>query len=148
VAKNYKEYDIKRPGFTDSIKVRVFKTPESMQKGYLTERAKFTRRKHTEDLTSTMGICFNVPPMVSDRAEGLFTPEVYAIIFFNEKFLTPEIVVHECCHSAFTHEQDIERFGMDYSDREDIAHEERFAYYLGWLAAEVLSLLRKEGYLR
>ena len=26
MARNYKEYDIKRPGFTDGIKVRVFKT--------------------------------------------------------------------------------------------------------------------------
>jgi hypothetical protein len=34
----------------------------------------------------------------------------------------------------------IERFGMDYSRDGDLIHEERFAYYHGWLAAEVLKL--------
>jgi hypothetical protein len=148
MAKNYKEFDIKRSGFMDCVKVRIYKTPESMRRGYLAEWAKFTRRKNTEDLTTTMGFCFNVPLMVSDEAEGLFTPEVYAILFFNEKYLTTEIAIHECCHCTFTHEQDIERFVMDYSNREDISHEERFAYHIGWLAAEVLQLLKKERYLR
>jgi hypothetical protein len=36
-AKNYKEFGINRPGFTDGIKVRVYKTPESMRKGYREE---------------------------------------------------------------------------------------------------------------
>jgi hypothetical protein len=39
MTKNYKEYDIKRPGFTDGIKVRIYKTPESMRRGYLAEWA-------------------------------------------------------------------------------------------------------------
>jgi hypothetical protein len=79
VAKNYKEYDIKRPGFTDGIKVRIFKTPESMQKGYLTERAKFTQCKHTGDLTSTMGICFNVPLIRTAEAGGGRIVDYYLI---------------------------------------------------------------------
>ncbi|MDR1615875.1 MAG: hypothetical protein LBR98_02550 [Syntrophomonadaceae bacterium] len=148
MAKYYKEYDIKRPGFTDGIKVRIYKTPESMRKGYLAEWAKYTRQKNTEDLSDTVGFCFDVPPMVSDRAEGLFVSELYAIIFLNEKFLTPEIAIHECVHATFTHEQDIERFEMDYSYRENKTHEERFCYYLGWLSAELLQLLKKEGFLR
>jgi hypothetical protein len=147
MAKNYKEYGITRPGFTDGIKVRVYKTPESMRKGYLAEWGKFTRKKNTEDLSDTMGFCFNAPAMVSDKAEGLFFSETYAIIFLNEKFLTPEIVIHECSHCAFSHEQCIERFGMDYNV-DTLEHEERFSYYVGWLASEMLQLLKKERYLR
>jgi hypothetical protein len=147
MSKNYSEFEVKRSGFTDSIKVRVFKTPESMRRGYLAEYAKYIRHRNTDDLTTTMGFCFCVPPMVSDRAEGLFTPEAYAIIFLNEKFITPEIVIHECAHATFSHEKNIARFKMDYHV-DTIEHEERFCYYLGWLAAEVLHLLKKEGYLR
>jgi hypothetical protein len=149
MAKNYKEFDVQRPGFTDSIKIRIYKTPESMRKGYLAEFARYSKWKITDDLTTTMGFCFNVPPMVSSLAEGRFTGNIYAILFLNEKFLTPEIVIHECVHATFTHEQDIERFNMNYAGRkEDNAHEERFCYYSGWLAAEALQLLRKQGCLR
>jgi hypothetical protein len=149
MARNYKEFDLKRPGFTDSIKIRIYKTPESMQKGYQEEYAKYSKRKITDDLITTMGFCFNVPPMVSDLAEGLFTGEIYAILFLNEKFLTPEIAIHECVHAAFTHEQDIERFDMNYAGRkENNIHEERFCYYSGWMAAEALRILKEKGYLR
>jgi hypothetical protein len=37
---------------------------------------------------------------------------------------------------------------MDYSDDKNLIHEERFCYFLGWLAAEVLQLLKKQGCLR
>jgi hypothetical protein len=86
--------------------------------------------------------------MLSDLVDCGFTGSIYAVIFLNEKFITPEVVIHEAAHVTFCHEQDIERFGMDYSDRENLAHEERFAYHIGWLAAELLQLLKKEGYLR
>jgi hypothetical protein len=148
MAKNYKEFEVIRPGFTDGIQIRIYKTPESMRKGYLEERARFIRRKETDDLSTTMGLCFNVPPIVSDIAEGLFTGEKYAIIFLNEKWITQEIIIHECVHCTFTHEHNIERFGMDYSEDEALIHEERFAYYLGWLSYTVFELLKKQGYLR
>jgi hypothetical protein len=148
MAKNYKEFDIKRPGFTDGIKIRIYKTPESMRKGYLKEQSKFTRSKNTEDLTDTMGLFFNIGYMVSDKIAGRFTGDVYGIMFLNEKFITHEIAIHESVHAAFTHEQNIERFRMDYSEDEAMIHEERFAYYLGWLSYTVLDLLKKEGYLR
>jgi hypothetical protein len=148
MAKNYKEFDIQRPGFTDRVKIRIYKTPESMRKGYLGERAKFTRRKTTGDLTTTMGLFFNTGYMVSDKIDGRFTGDVCGIMFLNEKFLTPEIALHECVHATFTHEKNIERFDMDYAEDWAMIHEERFCYYLGWLAAEVLQLLRSQGYLR
>jgi hypothetical protein len=95
-----------------------------------------------------MGLFFNIGYMVSDKIDGRFTGDLYGIMFLNEKFLTPDIVVHECVHATFTHEQNIERFDMDYSEDGDMTHEERFCYHLGWLAAEVLQLLKKQGYLR
>jgi hypothetical protein len=147
MTRNYKEYDVKRPGFTDSIKVRVYKTPESMRKGYLAERAMFTRKKNTEDISDAAGLFFTVGYMISDKIEGRYTGDVYGIMFLNEKFITPEIVIHECAHAAFSHEENIVRFKMDYN-ADTLEHEERFSYYLGWLSAEVLQLLRKDGYLR
>jgi hypothetical protein len=88
--------------------------------------------------------------MVSDKIDGRFTGDIYGIMFLNEKFITPEVVVHEVGHAAFSHEENIARFGMDYNAAafELPGHEERFCYYLGWLAAEVLQLLKKQGYLR
>jgi hypothetical protein len=148
MAKNYKEYSIKRPEFTDSIKIRIYKTPESMRKGYLEERAKYTREKYPGDLTGTMGLFFNIGYMVSDKIDGRFTGDVYGIMFLNEKFLTPEIAIHESVHATFTHEHNIERFGMDYSEDESLIHEERFAYYVGWLSYTVLDLLKKQGDIR
>jgi hypothetical protein len=148
MTKNYKEFDLKRPGFTDGIKIRVYKTPESMRKGYVEERGKFTKSKYLRDLTTTMGVFFNIGYMVSDAIDGRFTNDIYGIMFLNEKFLTREIVIHECCHCAFVHEHNIERFGMDYSKDESLEHEERFAYYLGWLADMALDLLKEKGYLR
>jgi hypothetical protein len=147
MSKTYKEYDIKRPGFADGIKVRIFKTPEGMRKGHLAERAKFTRRRNTKDFSDSVGLFFTPGYMVSDHIEGRYTGDIYGIMFLNEKFITPEIVVHECTHAAFSHEKNIARFKMDY-DTDTLEHEERFCYYLGWLAAEVLQLLKKEGYLR
>jgi hypothetical protein len=148
MVKNYKEFDIQRPEFTDRVKIRIYKTPESMRKGYLAERSKFTKRKTTMDLSTTMGLFFDIGYMVSDKIDGRFTGNVYGIMFLNEKFLTQEIAVHECVHTTFTHEKNIERFDMDYSEDWAMIHEERFCYHLGWLAAEVLQLLKKEGYLR
>jgi hypothetical protein len=147
VAKNYKEYDIKRPGFTDGIKVRIYKTPESMRKGIIAEHVKFSKWNN-EDLTDTMGMFFYTRPMVSDKTEGLFTGNIFGTMFLNEKYLTPEIAIHECCHAAFSFETFISRFNMDYSDDPSLVHEERFCYYLGWLAAELLQRLKKDGYLR
>jgi hypothetical protein len=138
---NYKEYVISRPGFHDRITIRIYKTAKSMWKGFLTEYARFTRRKIHDDLTNTMGIFFDIPPLVSDKAGGLFTSEQFGIIFFNEQCITPEVIIHECCHAAFSHERNIERFGMDYSKNEDLTHEERFVYYHAWLASEVLKVL-------
>jgi hypothetical protein len=148
MAKSYKEYGIKRPGFTDGIKIRIYKTPETMRKGFLSERGRYTRSKYPGDLTETMGLFFNTGYMVSDKINGRFTGDVYGIMFLNEKFLTPEIAIHESVHATFTHEYNIERFEMDYSEKDDLAHEERFAYYMGWLSAEVLDLLKKQGYLQ
>jgi hypothetical protein len=148
-AKNYKEFGINRPGFTDGIKVRVYKTPESMRKGYLAERSKFDRRKNTEDISDSVGIFFTIGYMLSDHIEGRYTGDIYGIMFLNEKFITPEVVIHECTHAVFSHEEDIVRFKMDYHiGRLEINHEERFAYYMDWLSAEVLQLLQKAGYLR
>jgi hypothetical protein len=145
--KNYKEFDIKRPGFLDSVKVRVYKTPEAMRKGFVAEHVKFSKWDN-DDLKTTMGMFFYTRPMVSDKAEGLFTSNVVGIIFLNAKYLTKEIAIHECTHVAFSFEQFISRFDMDYSDDKNLIHEERFAYYLGWLSAELLELLKKQGYLR
>jgi hypothetical protein len=147
MTKNYKEYDIKRPGFTDGIKVRIYKTPESMRRGYLAEYAKFTRRKNTEDISDSVGMFFTIGYMVSDHIEGRYTGDMYGIMFLNEKFITPEIVIHECSHAVFSHEENIVRFRMDYHV-DTLEHEERFCYYLGWLSAELLQLLKKEGFLR
>jgi hypothetical protein len=36
---------------------------------------------------------------------------------------------------------------MDYN-ADTLEHEERFCYYLGWLSAEVLEILTKEGYIK
>jgi hypothetical protein len=138
--KNYTEYVVTRPGFKDGIKIRIYKTPQAMRKGYLAERAKYTRRRDHADFSDTMGIFFDTPSLVSDKAEGHFITERYGTMFLNEQFITPEILIHECCHAAFSHERYIERFGMDYSRDGDLIHEERFAYYHGWLAAEVLKL--------
>jgi hypothetical protein len=148
MAKNYKAFDVIRPGFTDGIQIRIYKTPESMRKGYLDKRAKFTKSKNTEDLTATMGLFFNIGYMVSDKIRGEFTNNIYGIMFLNEKWITQEIVIHECVHCTFTHEHSIERFKMDYSEDEALIHEERFAYYMGWLSYTILDLLRKQGYLR
>ena len=138
--KDYKEYAVTRPGFKDGITIRLYKTPRAMRKGYLTEYAKYIRRKNSDSLSDTMGIFFDIPPLVSDRAGGFFTSERFGIMFLNEQFITPEIIIHECCHAAFSHERYIERFGMNYSKDGELTHEERFAYYHGWLAAEVLKL--------
>jgi hypothetical protein len=151
MSKNYKEYDIKRPGYKDGIKVRIYKTPESMRKGYLAEWGRFHRgHKNTEDISDSVGIFYTIGHMVSDNIEGRFIGDIYGIMFLNEKFITPEIVVHEVGHAAFSHEQNIVRFGMDYNTKafEAPGHEERFCYYLGWLSAELLQFLKKEGYLR
>lgn len=150
MAKTYREYDIKRPGFTDGIKIRVYKTPESMRKGYLAEWSRFNgRKRNTEALSDSVGMFYSPCYMTSDLIEGRFTGDVCGIMFLNEKFITPEVIVHECVHVTFQHEQDIARFKMDYSNRGKTSeHEERFAYYLGWLAAEVLQLLKKERLLR
>jgi hypothetical protein len=147
MAKNYKEYDIRRPGFTDGIKVRVYKTPEAMRKGIIAEHVKFSKWDN-EDLSRTMGMFFYTRPLVSDKAEGLFTGNIFGTMFLNEKYLTTEIAIHECSHAAFSFEQFISRFNMDYSNDKHLVHEERFAYYLGWLSAEVLKLLKKERFLR
>jgi hypothetical protein len=144
---NYREFDINRPGFTDGIKVRVYKTPESMRRGYLAERAKFTRKKNTEDISDSVGMFFTPGHMISDKIEGRFTGDVYGIMFLNEKFTTPEIVIHECSHAAFSLEENIVRFRLDFNT-DTLEQDERFAYYIGWLSAEVLQLLKKEGYLR
>jgi hypothetical protein len=121
-----------------------------MRRGYLAEWDKFNgRKKHAEDISDSVGIFYPPCYMTSDLIEGRFTGDVYGIMFLNEKFISPEVIAHECVHVTFQHEQDIERFKLDYSDRgENTAHEERFAYFLGWLAAELLGLLKKDGYLK
>jgi hypothetical protein len=146
-AKNYREYGIRRPGFMDGIKVRVYKTPEAMRKGIIAEHVKFSKWDNT-DLSDTVGMFFYTRPLVSDKAEGLFMGNIFGTMFLNEKQLTPEIIIHECCHAAFSVEEFISRFSMDYSDDKNCAHEERFCYYLGWLAAELLQILEKDGYFR
>jgi hypothetical protein len=82
----------------------------------------------------------------------LMTCNNFCVIFLNEKEMTYNTIIHECIHAAFAHEKYIERFELDYSGEDDItfgaSHEERLAYYMGWLAAEVLQLLKKQGYLR
>jgi hypothetical protein len=118
-----------------------------MREGYLAEWGKYNRQKNTEDISNSVGMCFATPTMLSDLIDCEFTGSIYAVIFLNEKFITPEVAIHEAAHATFRHEQGIERFGMDYSGGEDITHEERFCYHLGWLAAELLQLLKKEGYL-
>jgi hypothetical protein len=149
MAKSYKEFDIRRPGFADGIKVRVYKTPASMRKGYREEWSRFNgRKRNTEDLFDAVGIFYSPCHMISDLIEGRFTGDVYGIMFLSEPFITPEVIIHECVHASMQHERDIERFGMDYSNRTDTTHEERFAYYMGWLAAELLRILKKAGYLR
>jgi hypothetical protein len=148
MALKYNYYDIKRPGFTDGIKVRIYKTPESMKRGYLAEHYRLIKRQDTKVISDTVGLCFSTPRMISDLVDCDFSGSLYATIFLNEKYITTDIVIHEVGHATFTHEQDIERFGMDYSNREDLTHEERFCYHLGWLAAELLQRLKKDGYLR
>ncbi|MDR1249317.1 MAG: hypothetical protein LBK63_08450 [Treponema sp.] len=149
MAKNYKEFDVKRPGFTDSVKIRIYKTPESMRKGYLEEWNKFhPHKKNSEDLYDSVGLFYPTGYLVADHIGGRFTSNIYGIMFFNEKFTTQEIIVHECAHAAFSHEKNIERFGMDYSEDDAMIHEERFAYYLGWLSYMALDILKKQGYLR
>jgi hypothetical protein len=54
MAKDYKEFEIKRPGFTDYLTVRVFKTPEAMRRGFLAEKARYTRQ-NDDDMSGTMG---------------------------------------------------------------------------------------------
>jgi hypothetical protein len=147
MAKNYKEFELKRPDFKDSIKIRMYKTPEAMRRGFLAEKARYTKQ-NDDDMSGTMGLFFDTPYMVSDTADGRFIGDMYGIMFLNEKVLTPEIVIHECIHTSFAHERNIERFDMNYSDDGPLIHEERFAYFCGWLAAEVMQLLKKQGYLR
>jgi hypothetical protein len=151
MSKNYQEYDVRRPGFADCVKVRVYKTPESMRRGYLAYWQRFNgRKRNAEGLSDTVGIFYAPCHMTNDFIEGRFTGEVCGVMFLSKPHITPEVVVHECVHAAFQHEQDIERFRLDYSARETsgASHEERFAYYLGWLAAELLRLLKKDGHLK
>jgi hypothetical protein len=35
MAKNHREFEIKRPGFAEGIKARIFKAPETMRRGRL-----------------------------------------------------------------------------------------------------------------
>jgi hypothetical protein len=118
-----------------------------MQRGYLEERLKYTRKKDNEDISDSVGLFITPSYIIHDHNEVRYTGDVYGIMFLNEKIITPEIVIHECAHGAFSHEENIVRFKMDYS-ADTLEHEERFAYYIGWLASEVLQILKEARYLR
>jgi mRNA-degrading endonuclease HigB of HigAB toxin-antitoxin module len=58
MAKNYREFEIKRSGFAEGIKVRVFKTPESMRKGYLAELFVFRGPSSVMDIADKVNYRF------------------------------------------------------------------------------------------
>jgi hypothetical protein len=147
MAKNYKEYSIQRPGFTDRVEVRVYKNAQKMRNGNLLEQRKYYKRFNIAP-DNAIGIFFRSPAFKPKGNENVFSGETVGIIFLNEQNLTYDVIIHECCHCAFAHEKDINCYKMDYGDDADIEHEERFCYYLDWLAAEVLQLLKQQGYFK
>jgi hypothetical protein len=153
MTKNYREFEIRRPGFTDYLTLRVFKSPGAMRRGYRAEYENWFKKFDENGLDAAIGICFKTPYMENKHNnKELMTCNNFCIIFLNEKEMSYNTVIHECVHAAFAHEKYIERFALDYSGEEDItfgcSHEERLCYYTGWLAAEALRVLRKQGYLR
>jgi hypothetical protein len=117
-----------------------------MIKGHFEEKKKYFKKWSENCDDDTIGIFFRAPTFLPQGESQTYIGECYGIIFLNEQNLTFNVIIHECLHSSLAHERDIERYKMDYGDDTDIEHEERFAYYHGWLAAEVLRVLKENKY--
>jgi hypothetical protein len=126
---NYREYTIKRPDYSDTLKIQVYKTEKSMMK------AKGDYKPCTAIFQTTKGIDCD--------SEGFFTSSMYGIIALNEQNMDIQNIAHECIHAAFAWDRRINRYTGNHEDH-DI--EERFAGYYEWLLVEVLIILKKAGY--
>jgi hypothetical protein len=131
--KSYREYTIERPDYSDTLKLRVYKTVKGMRQG----SQALQEEPHSDEFSAAFHSTF----MIQD--EGLFVSSMYGIILLNEQNLGMTDVCHECIHAAFAHDRWINRFTGSYDNHD---HEERFAYYYDWLLIEVLKTLKKAGH--
>ena len=131
----HKEYIIERPDYSDTLKVRVYKTAKSMmQSAKLLDKTDKSPEKFTAMFHTTHGI--------DTDKDGMFMSSMYGIIILNEQNMDLANVSHECLHAAFAHDRRINRYIGKYEHE----HEERFARYFEWLLTKVLETLKTAGY--
>ena len=132
--RNYKEFTITRPDYYDTLKVRVYKTLQSLQKAC-------KEINKNQDFSETDGAEINSGFKIINGIN--YTPDMFTIICLCEQSMELEIIAHECIHATFTHERNVLRFNAVYIEKE---HEERFAYYYNWLLSIILKTLLDNGY--
>jgi len=137
--KTYKEFIIERPGYSDTLKVRVYKHKQTMKK----ENEKICKLYKYEYKQNDFEAVWTDSPNVKCKyTQGKARPLMFGIIFFNEEKLTTDIIAHECLHASFSHDYFITQYKGFY-DGED---EERLVMYFQWLFLTVSKTLKKAGY--
>jgi len=115
-----KKYTVRHQGWDDYFIMKVYSNPVNMRHGI------------TNDGGDSDANCVaRVQPaarVYKSGFRGIFTSNMYATLYLNEKWMRVGILGHECLHVAMAHE--------------------RFAYKLSDILDDVVKILRKGGHIR
>jgi len=137
--KSYKEFLIERPGYSDTLKVRVYKTKKTMKRDNEKICKLFNYEFRSGDFDA---VWTDTPNAKCKYSQGKARPLMFGVMFFYEEKLRTDIIAHECLHAALSHDCFVTQYiGHYYGD-----DEERLVCYFQWLLLTILKTLKKAGY--
>ena len=137
--KTYNEFLIERPGYCDTLKVRVYKTKKTMKRDSEKICKVFKYEIKSGDFDA---VWTDTPNAKCKYTQGKASPLMFGVMFFNEEKLTTDIIAHECLHSSFSHDYFVTQYKGFYNGDD----EERLVCYFQWLLLTILKTLKKAGY--
>lgn len=131
-----KKFQIRRDGFLDYFEVHLSDTLDEMHK-HGSRCSLDASDKEDKDITEK-----HLAYIVPVDFYSLDKEVCFAVLHISKEDLTYYIISHECLHIALFHERLISRYNMVYNEYTE--HEERLAYYHGFVVDSVITLLKKE----